>query len=132
MYARVVVLVAAVMAAGLTVGAQSHPTIRPVPGDVNSVLFEVGNSMGMLRTLDYEDLIVTLEVWATGSITVNGQTSDLTDYRQSVNYVIPGLREDLSFAAGSGPTRQIQVVAQTSAWNETERGMGTTPAPQAR
>jgi hypothetical protein len=131
MYARVVVLVAAVMAAGLTVGAQSHPTIRPVPGDVNSVLFEVGNSMGMLRTLDYEDLIVTQELWATGSITINGETSELTDYRQSVNYRIPGLREDLSFAGTSDPTRRIQVVAESFAWDETERGMGATPAPQA-
>jgi hypothetical protein len=129
--ARVVVLVAAVMAAGLTVGAQSHPTIRPVPGDVNSTLFEVGNSMGMLRTLDYEDLIVTLELWATGSITINGQMSELTNYRQSVNYRIPGLREDLSFVGASGPTRQIQVVAGSFAWDETERGMGATRAPQA-
>ena len=131
MYARVMVLVAAVMAAGLTVGAQSHPGIQPVPGDVNGVLFEVGNSMGMLRTLDYEDLIVTLEVWATGSITVNGQTSDLTEYRQSVNYVTPGLREDLSFDGANGANRRIQVVAEMFAWDETERGMGATPAPQA-
>ncbi len=131
MFARVVVLVAAVMAAGLTVGAQSHPTIRPIPGDVNSVLFEVANSMGMLRTLDYEDLIVTQELWATGSITVNGQTSDLTDYRQSANYRTPGLREDLSFAGANGANRRIQVVAEMFAWDETERGMGATPAPQA-
>jgi hypothetical protein len=37
------------------------------------------------------------------------------------------LREDLSY----GSTHQIQVVAETSAWNETDRGMGATPVPQA-
>lgn len=131
MHARVFVLAAAVMAAGLTVGAQSHPTIRPVPGDVNSVLFEVGNSMGMLRTLEYEDLIVTQEIWAEGSITIDGQSSELTDYRLSLNYVTPGMREDLSYAGANGPTRRIQVVAESFAWDETDRGVGATPAPEA-
>jgi hypothetical protein len=127
-------LVAALMMTGLTVAAQSSPGVpRPGPGDVKAMLFEIGNSMGMLRSPDrtrrVEDSIVTLEMWAKGTMTVNGQMSDVPEYRVSVNYVYPGLREDVTRVTGTGKTRQVQVVNQTLAWNETAPGMNPTPAP---
>jgi len=127
-------LVAALMMTGLTVAAQSSPGVpRPAPGDVKAMLFEIGNSMGMLRspnrTRRVEDSIVTLEMWAKGTMTVNGQMSEVPEYRASVNYVYPGLREDVTRVAGTGKTRQVQVVNQTLAWNETAPGMNPTPAP---
>src|SRR5688572_6102900 len=134
MRARLMCLVAAVMMTGLTVAAQSSPGVpRPGPGDVKAMLFEIGNSMGMLRSPDrtrrVEDSIVTLEMWAKGTMTVNGQMSDVPEYRASVNYVYPGLREDVTRVTGTGKTRQVQVVNQTFAWNETAPGMNPTPAP---
>ena len=134
MRARLMCLVAALMMTGLTVAAQSSPGVpRPAPGDVKAMLFEIGNSMGMLRSPDrtrrVEDSIVTLEMWAKGTMTVNGQMSDVPEYRASVNYVYPGLREDVTRVTGAGKTRQVQVVNQTLAWNETAPGMNPTPAP---
>src|SRR5688572_8540796 len=131
MRARLICLVAALMMTGLTLAAQSSPGVpRPGPGDVKGMLFEIGNSMGMLRSPDrtrrVEDSIVTLEMWAKGTMTVNGQVSDIPDYRVSVNYVIPGLREDITRTTPTGRNRQIQVVAQTFAWNEATPGMNST------
>lgn len=131
MRARLMSLVAALMMTGLTVAAQSSPGVpRPAPGDVKGMLFEIGNSMGMLRSPDrtrrVEDSIVTLEMWAKGTMTVNGQVSDIPEYRVSVNYVIPGLREDITRTTPTGKSRQVQVVAQTFAWNETTPGMNPT------
>jgi hypothetical protein len=125
---------AALMMTGLTVAAQSSPGVpRPGPGDVKAMLFEIGNSMGMLRSPDrtrrVEDSIVTLEMWAKGTMTVNGQMSDVPEYRVSVNYVYPGLREDVTRVTGTGKTRLVEVVNQTFAWNETAPGMNPTPAP---
>lgn len=134
MRARLMCLVAALMMMGLTVAAQSSPGVpRPGPGDVKAMLFEIGNSMGMLRSPDrtrrVEDSIVTLELWAKGTMTVNGQMSDIPEYRVSVNYVYPGLREDVTRVTGTGKNRHVQVVNQTFAWNETAPGMNPTPAP---
>jgi hypothetical protein len=134
MHARLMGLVAVVMAAGAAVAAQSSPGVpRPAPGDVKGMLFEIGNSMGMLRspnrTSRVEDSIVTLELWAKGTMTVNGQASDIPEYRASLNYVMPGLREDLTRTTPTGKSRQVQVVGQTFAWNETTPGMNPTPAP---
>ena len=127
-------LVAAVMAAGVTVAGQSSPGVpRPAPGDVKAMLFEIGNSMGMLRSPDrtrrVEDSIVTLELWAKGTMTVNGQASDVPEYRASLNFVARGLREDVTRTIPTGKSRQVQVVAQTFAWNETAPGINPTPAP---
>lgn len=105
---------------------------QAVPGDVKRTLFELANSMGMLRTLQQVDSIVTTEVWAKGTMTVAGRALPVTDYRASINYVVPGLREDITRTTAEGSAaRQIHVVAQTFAWNETERGTNATPATEA-
>ena len=38
--------------------------------DVKTLVFELANSMGMLRGLQQEDSILTLEHWAKGTLTV--------------------------------------------------------------
>ena len=66
-------------------------------------MFELANSMGMLRGLQQEDSILTLEHWAKGTMTVGQQRFDVPEYRLSINYAVPGMRVDFR-AAGARRT----------------------------
>lgn len=93
------------------------------------IVFDVANSMGMLRGLQQEDSILSIDQWATGTMTVGAQKFDITKLRISLNYSVPGMRVDMTRKApGGAEQRQIQVVAGNFAWNETEPGVGPTPA----
>ena len=108
-------------------GAQQRPAPTDSAADVKTLLFELANSMGMLRGLQQEDSILTLEHWAKGTMTVGQQKFDLPEYRLSANYSVPGIRIDFRRQAPGGQAqRQIEVVAGASAWNETERGRNAT------
>jgi len=125
---------AAVMTAGLLVvptAAQQGAAPQDNPADVKALLFELANSMGMLRGLQQqEDSIITLEHWAKGTATVGQQRFDLPEYRMSMNYTVPGMRVDFTRVGPNGQKqRQIEVVAGAAAWNETERGRNATAAP---
>ena len=110
-------------------GAQQRPAPTDSAADVKTLLFELANSMGMLRGLQQEDSILTLEHWAKGTMTVGQQKFDLPEYRLSVNYSVPGIRIDFRRQASGGQAqRQIEVVSGASAWNETERGRNATAA----
>lgn len=99
------------------------------PPDVKALVFELADSMGMLRGLQQEDSILTVEQWAKGSMIVGGQRFDLPEHRTSINYGVPGMRVDFRRqAAGGQAERQIEVVSGAAAWNETDRGRGATPA----
>jgi hypothetical protein len=85
--------------------------------------------MGMLRGLQQEDSIITLEHWAKGTATVGQQRFDVPEYRWSINYAVPGMRVDLTRVGPNGQKqRQIEVVSGAVAWNETERGRNATAA----
>jgi hypothetical protein len=132
MRTRLSAIVVAVALLGGVAGSHIVEARQAGPRDPKRTLFELANSMGMLRALQQVDSVVTTEVWAKGMLTVAGRTFPVTEYRASLNYVIPGLREDFVRATVDGSTaRQIHVVAQTFAWNETERGMNPTPVPAA-
>lgn len=125
------VLAGAVTIGALTVStaAQQRATSPANPTDVKGLIFELSNSMGMLRGLQQEDSILTLEHWAKGTMTVGGQKYDLPEYRMSINYAVPGMRVDYRRQAGGGQAqRMIEVVAGSAAWNETDRGKGATAA----
>lgn len=110
-------------------GAQQRPAAPDGAADVKTLLFELANSMGMLRGLQQEDSILTLEHWAKGTMTVGQQKYDVPEYRLSVNYSVPGIRIDFRRQGPGGqPQRQIEVVSGASAWNETERGRNATAA----
>lgn len=99
------------------------------PPDVRALVFELADTMGMLRGLQQEDSILTLEQWAKGSMTTGGQRFDLPEHRTSINYSVPGMRVDYRRQPAGGQTqRQIEVVAGGAAWNETDRGRGATAA----
>jgi hypothetical protein len=125
-------LLAGVATLGLfnvSVTAQQKPA-TPVSGDdVKGILFELANSMGMLRGMQQEDSILTLEHWFKGTMTVGQQRFDLSEYRMSVNFSVPGMRVDYRRqAAGGQAQRQIEVVSGGAAWNEADRGKGATAA----
>ena len=126
---------AALVLAGLvTVGALVLPlhaqrgAPQNKPSEVDQLLFDLANSMGMLRGLQQEDSIITLEQWGGGTVTVGQQRTEVAEFRMSVNYAVPGMRIDATHK-GAQPARQILVVSGTTAWNETERGLNATPAP---
>ena len=122
-----VVIVGAVT---LPVRAQQRATPQDNPPDVKALVFELANAMGMLRGLQQEDSILTLEQWATGTVTVGQQRFEVPEYRLSVNYAVPGMRLDFSVKGQNGQAlRNIQVVSGATAWNEGERGKNATPVP---
>jgi len=124
--------IAAVVTGGaLIVPARAQQRAAPPdnPADVKALVFELANSMGMLRGLQQEESILTLEHWAKGTMTVGQQRFDVPEYRLSINYGVPGMRVDVRRQAQGGqPQRQIEVVSGTTAWNETERGRNATAA----
>jgi len=122
--------IAAVVTVGaLTVPARSQQRAAPPDNaaDVKALVFDLANSMGMLRDLQQEDSIITLEHWAKGTVTVGQQRFDVPEYRLSINYSVPGMRVDLTRMGPNGQKqRQIEVVSGGAAWNETERGRNAT------
>jgi hypothetical protein len=97
--------------------------------DIKGILFQLADSMGMLRGMQQEDSILTLEHWLKGTMTVGQQRFDVPEYRMSINYSVPGMRTDFRRqAAGGQAQRQIEVVSGTAAWNEADRGKGATAA----
>ena len=129
---RLATLAMAAIAAGILMapaGAAQRAAPQENSPDVKTLVFDLANSMGMLRGLQQEDSILTLEHWAKGTFRVGPQQFDVSEYRMSVNYAVPGMRVDVRRQAPGGPPqRQIHVVSGTVAWNETERGRNATAA----
>lgn len=128
---KIALVLAGALIAGMLVSthAQQRAAQPANTSDVKGIVFELANSMGMLRGLQQEDSILTLEHWAKGTMTVGGQRFDLPEYRMSINYSVPGVRVDYRRQpAGGQAQRVIEVVAGPVAWNETDRGKGATAA----
>jgi hypothetical protein len=120
--------------AALTTHAQGARRGQAARGtsELQTVLYNAANALGVLRGLGEEDSITTIEYWATGTMNTGGQAFRLTSYRASINYSVPGMRVDLTRTGPNGqPQRQIQSVSGAFAWNGTELGMNGTPAPEA-
>lgn len=123
---------AAILPLGLfaTPAAQQQAARSAAPSEVRTLLFELANSMGMLRGLQQEDSILSLEVWAAGTLTSGSERAAVPEYRLSLNYAVPGMRVDYMRTQPDGQTRRvIEVVSGTAAWDETERGRNASPAP---
>src|ERR1700680_3872395 len=120
--------------AALTAHAQGGRRGQAARGtsELQTVLYNAANALGILRGLGEEDSITTIEYWATGTMNAGGQAYKLTSYRASINYSVPGMRVDLMRAGANGqPQRQVLTVSGTHAWNDTKLGMSGTPAPEA-
>ena len=108
-----------------------NPPLTTAP-DVKTTLYRIGDALGMLRGTEERDTILTMDWRGTGTMTVNGQSCRLANYRGQVRYAAPtvALRTDFACAQADGKPgqRNVQVVAGALAWNETTPGVGATPA----
>ena len=110
----------------------AQPTLQSQSGPptLDATLYDVANSLGILRTRDPRDFSATLELWATGTMTVDGQARNVTAYRASTNYLLTGQREDITVETPGGQSeRELRIVSGGAAWNEAELGGAATPAP---
>jgi hypothetical protein len=97
------------------------PEYTPEPGDrdLRAVLFNWTWHMGMLRGQAEPELVGTLEYQAEGTIRVDGQPCELSKYRISANYQLPGYRTQIECALPSGRTyRNIETMNGRYAWDE--------------
>jgi len=119
------------------VRAQRPVVSAELPATVEALIFELANSMGMLRGRSNQetrsrDSILTLEHWASGSLAVGQERFDIPEYRMSLNFSYPGMRLDFTLAEPAGASeRRIEVVSGDAAWNETERVQGALEAVKA-
>src|SRR5207244_928928 len=106
------------------------PPFTPAAGakDLKSVLFNWGWYMGMLRSNEEYDVLMTLEYQGKGTMQVNGQPCNLTKYRTSITYQKSGERIQI---AGTRPNGQscntIEALSGGYAWNEDIPGAELVP-----
>src|SRR5258705_11418866 len=99
------------------------------PNQLRQVLYDMADSIGMLRNANEVDRIGSMNYWATGTIASGGQACKLVDYKASVNWILKGMRVD--YKCEGSPQRHVEVVKDALSWNETEPGKGGTAAPGA-
>src|SRR5215469_7445493 len=137
------------IAVGLTIGAPSssfaqapaqaggragrgggEPLYTPAAGakDLKSVLFNWGWYMGMLRSTEERDLIMTLEYTGSGTIQVGGQPCNVTKYRTSISYQTSGERIQYTGTRPNGQScSNVEVLSGAYAWNEDIPGAELVP-----
>jgi hypothetical protein len=113
-------------------GAGTPASAAKAPGagpDLRQVLYDMADSIGMLRNPQEVDRIGSMNYWATGTIMFGTQACKVVDYKASVNWIFKGMRVD--YKCDGSPQRHVEVVKDSLAWNETEPGKGGTPAAGA-
>src|SRR5215471_14088004 len=87
--------------------------------DLKSVLFNWAWYMGMLRSSEEYDILMSLEYQGKGTMQVDGQPCNVTKYRTSISYQTSGERIQIT---GSRPNGQscsnVEVLSGAYAWNE--------------
>ena len=108
--------------------------VVPEAQDTNpkDVLRKVGLGLGILRGVQEEDSLMTVEYWGTGTMREVGPKTigspvQLKSYHAAVAYDFPGMRLDMTRAGGTAPPRDIQVVSGRFAWNEIDKIGGGLP-----
>ncbi len=128
------------IAVALTIGAPSSafaqgrgggaPPYTPEPGakDLKAVLFNWAWYTGLLRSSEERDLIMSLEYKGEGTVQVDGQPCNATEYRTSISYQTSGERVQIK---GTRPNGQdcsaIEVLSGGYAWNEDIPGAELVP-----
>lgn len=133
----------------LIAGALGAPSARAQ--DAQAVIKTAEYALGMIRGPQRIDAINTLEYWGTGSTYAFGQSYhpgsawpefEVT-YHASLSYAVPAMRVDVTRSNPDGPIqgggglplaapqRQIQVVSDRFAWNESVPGAGFTAGTTA-
>src|SRR5262249_39810208 len=87
--------------------------------DLKSVLFNSGWYMGMLRSDQEQDLMMTLEYSGKGTMQVDGQPCNMTKYRTSISYRISAERIQITGTRANGQScSNVEVLSGAYAWNE--------------
>jgi hypothetical protein len=98
-------------------GAQYTPAAGAK--DLKSVLFNWAWYMGMLRSDQEYDLIMSLEYQGKGTIQVDGQPCNATKYRTSISYRSSGERIQITGTRPNGQScSNVEVLSGAYAWNE--------------
>jgi hypothetical protein len=111
-------------------GRRGAPLYTPAPGakDLKSVLFNWAWYMGMLRSSEERDLIMSLEYQGKGTIQADGQPCNVTKYRTSISYQTSGERIQYTGARPNGqPCSNVEVLSGAYAWNEDIPGAELVP-----
>ena len=93
----------------------------PAPGakDLKSVLFNWAWYMGMLRSSEERDLMMSLEYQGKGTMQVDGQPCNVTKYRTSISYQTSGERIQYTGTRPNGQAcSNVEVLSGAYAWNE--------------
>jgi hypothetical protein len=106
------------------------PLYTPAPGakDLKAVLFNWAWYMGMLRSSEERDILMTLEYQGKGTIQVNGQPCNVTKYRTSISYQTSGERVQYTGTRPNGQScSNVEVLSGAYAWNEDIPGAELVP-----
>src|SRR5687768_3422117 len=93
----------------------------PAPGakDLKSVLFNWAWHMGMLRSTEEYDLLMSLMYQGTGTVQVGGQPCNVTMYRSDISYQTSGERVRITGTRPNGQScNTIEVLSGAYTWNE--------------
>jgi hypothetical protein len=102
----------------------------PAPGakDLKSVLFNWAWHMGMLRSTEEYDLLMTLVYEGDGTIQLNGQPCNVTKYRSDITYRASGERIRITGTRPNGQScSTIEVLSGAYTWNEDVMGAELIP-----
>jgi hypothetical protein len=97
------------------------PLYTPAAGakDLKSVLFNWAWHMGMLRSSQEYDLMMSLEYQGKGTMQVDGQPCTVTKYRTSISYQTSGERIQITGTRPNGQScSTIEVLSGAYTWNE--------------
>src|SRR6187399_3227643 len=106
------------------------PPYTPAAGakDLKSVLFNWAWYMGMLRSSEEYDVLMTLDYQGKGTMQVNGQPCNVTMYRSDISYRASGERIRITGTRPNGQScSTIEVVSGAYAWNEDIQGAELVP-----
>ena len=87
--------------------------------DLKAVLFNWGWYMGMLRSSEERDLLMSLEYQGKGTVQVDGQPCNATKYRTSISYQTSGERIQYTGTRANGQAcSNVEVLSGAYSWNE--------------
>ena len=94
--------------------------------ETTKAIKKAADGLGMLRGVNRMDAINTMEFWANGTTTVNGQAAP-TDVHVSLGYDPPGMRVEMTRTVNGSKQQTITEVADKYSWNESQVGGGLVP-----
>ena len=105
------------------------PAYTPAPArDLKAVMFNWGWHMGMLRSSEEYDLLMSLDYQGKGTMQVGGQPCNVTMYRSDISYQTSGERIRITGTRPNGQScSTIEVLSGAYAWNEDIQGAELVP-----